>query len=175
MRDAVTALMPRLRRFGVVLSGSQAEGDELAQRAAAQALRPGLAPRDQARFEIWIFQQMRALWLQDERRRRVGLRDCLRPPEPAAGGNDALPTPETIREVLASMPEEDRSVLVLVCVERFSYQEVADVLGLPVAAMMSRLARAREEFSAGIGGGRASCQVTTFPTGRRARASASGE
>jgi RNA polymerase sigma factor (sigma-70 family) len=44
------------------------------------------------------------------------------------------------------LPEEQRSVLLLVGVEDLSYQETADVLRVPVGTVMSRLSRAREKM-----------------------------
>ncbi|MET0967843.1 MAG: sigma-70 family RNA polymerase sigma factor, partial [Tardiphaga sp.] len=47
---------------------------------------------------------------------------------------------------LARLPEEQRSVLLLATVEGLSYAETADVLGVPVGTVMSRLSRARERL-----------------------------
>ena len=50
------------------------------------------------------------------------------------------------RDVLAeldALSEEQRSVLLLVAVEDFSYAEAARILGVPLGTVMSRLSRAR--------------------------------
>ncbi len=47
---------------------------------------------------------------------------------------------------LARLPEEQRSVLLLVTVEDISYAETAKVLDIPVGTVMSRLSRAREKL-----------------------------
>jgi len=47
---------------------------------------------------------------------------------------------------LAALPEEQRSVLLLVAVEDLSYAEAAKVLNIPIGTVMSRLARAREKL-----------------------------
>jgi RNA polymerase sigma-70 factor (ECF subfamily) len=44
---------------------------------------------------------------------------------------------------LASLPAEFRVVLTLVVVEGYTYQEVADMLDIPIGTVMSRLSRAR--------------------------------
>jgi RNA polymerase sigma-70 factor (ECF subfamily) len=54
-----------------------------------------------------------------------------------------------LREVVAafdSLTEEQRQVLLLVVLEQFSYQQVADILGIPLGTVMSRLFRARERL-----------------------------
>jgi RNA polymerase sigma-70 factor (ECF subfamily) len=44
---------------------------------------------------------------------------------------------------VAALPEEQRSLLLLVAVEGLSYQEASDALGMPIGTVASRLARAR--------------------------------
>ena len=44
---------------------------------------------------------------------------------------------------LDTLKPEQREVLLLVCVEEYSYQEAAELLQIPVGTVMSRLARAR--------------------------------
>ncbi len=46
-------------------------------------------------------------------------------------------------EQVESLPEAQRLVMILVCVEGFTYQETADILEIPAGTVMSRLARAR--------------------------------
>jgi RNA polymerase sigma-70 factor (ECF subfamily) len=50
---------------------------------------------------------------------------------------------ETVRELIARLPDQFREVLVLREVNDLSYREIADVVGVPVGTVMSRLARAR--------------------------------
>jgi RNA polymerase sigma-70 factor (ECF subfamily) len=45
---------------------------------------------------------------------------------------------------LLTLPEEQREVLVLIALEGLSYRDAADILGIPVGTVMSRLGRARE-------------------------------
>ncbi|HZS65080.1 MAG TPA: sigma factor-like helix-turn-helix DNA-binding protein, partial [Xanthobacteraceae bacterium] len=60
---------------------------------------------------------------------------------PEGGGRD-------IERGLASLAEEQRSVLLLVVLEGLSYREVAEVQGVPIGTVMSRLARARAQLKA---------------------------
>ena len=48
-----------------------------------------------------------------------------------------------IREAFGRLPEEQRAALHLVTIEGLAYQEAADVLGIPIGTLMSRLGRAR--------------------------------
>lgn len=59
-------------------------------------------------------------------------------------------------EAIGGLPEEQRELLLLVCVEELSYREAAAVLELPIGTVMSRLARARRKLAetVGVDGGR---------------------
>lgn len=50
---------------------------------------------------------------------------------------------ETVRRLLAELPDPSREVLVLREINELSYREIVDVIGVPVGTVMSRLARAR--------------------------------
>ena len=55
---------------------------------------------------------------------------------------------ETIRRLIAALPQPFRETLVLREVNDLSYQEIAQVAGVPVGTVMSRLARARSMLRA---------------------------
>ncbi len=50
---------------------------------------------------------------------------------------------ETIRQLVAALPQAFREIIVLREINELSYQEIAQVAGVPVGTVMSRLARAR--------------------------------
>ena len=53
---------------------------------------------------------------------------------------------ETLEQALDRLPAEFREVIVLRELEGLSYKEIADVTGVPVGTVMSRLSRARERL-----------------------------
>jgi RNA polymerase sigma-70 factor (ECF subfamily) len=53
---------------------------------------------------------------------------------------------QDILDAIDQLPEEQRSVLLLVSTEDMSYAQVADVLAIPIGTVMSRLSRARERL-----------------------------
>lgn len=57
---------------------------------------------------------------------------------------------EDVWNVLAQLPEADRIPLVLVHMEGWSTQEVADILATPLGTLLSRLHRARKRFERGL-------------------------
>lgn len=60
---------------------------------------------------------------------------------PDASGTEA--EGRDIAKALSTLVEEQRAVLLLVMLEGLSYREVADIQGVPIGTVMSRLARAR--------------------------------
>jgi len=48
-----------------------------------------------------------------------------------------------VRESLEGLPVQFRSAVLLADVQGFSYKEIADILGIPVGTVMSRLSRGR--------------------------------
>ena len=73
-------------------------------------------------------------------------------------GADASGTEAEGRDIaraLATLPDEQRAVLLLVMLEGLSYREVAEVQSVPIGTVMSRLARARAHVKAALEGQRA--------------------
>jgi RNA polymerase sigma-70 factor (ECF subfamily) len=68
-----------------------------------------------------------------------------------ASQDDHMAGRDLIR-ALGSLPEEHRSVLLLVGVEDLSYADAARVMGVPVGTVMSRLFRARESLRQAMDG-----------------------
>ncbi|MBU6321494.1 MAG: sigma-70 family RNA polymerase sigma factor [Patescibacteria group bacterium] len=65
--------------------------------------------------------------------------------------DDAREARELVERGLARLPERYREVLVLYYLESLSYQEIADVLQVPLGTVGVRLARARAALKKGIG------------------------
>jgi RNA polymerase sigma-70 factor (ECF subfamily) len=55
-----------------------------------------------------------------------------------------------LEQALGSLPDEQRAVFVLRVSEELSYREIADVMGVQVGTVMSRLHRAREKLAAAL-------------------------
>jgi len=158
MRAALVRLLPRLRRFGIALTGSAADADELVQDTCERAIRRGEQLRDGSRLDAWLYGIMRNRWSDEVRWRRLRQHDEIEAADHVATDGqrvaDARMTLAAVRAGLASLSADYRTVLVLVCVDGLSYQEAADVLGIAVGTVMSRLARARRELYAVVSGAR---------------------
>jgi RNA polymerase sigma-70 factor, ECF subfamily len=59
---------------------------------------------------------------------------------------------ELVRKSLAELPAESREVLVLRELEELTYREIANIVGIPIGTVMSRLSRARERLQETLSG-----------------------
>ena len=67
-----------------------------------------------------------------------------------AARQDAALEVHDVLAALEHLPEEQKSLLLLVGVEDFSYDEAARMLGMPIGTVMSRLSRARGLLAAAL-------------------------
>lgn len=157
VEEQLIAILPRLRRFARALTNSAEEADDLLQ----DALERGLSHLDQwqpgTRLDSWMYriiQTVRFGQLRSPDRRRRG----EMPPDDQMMGADGVREAEArallqdVRRAFEKLPDEQRAVLLLVCVEGLAYREAAEIMGIPIGTVMSRLARARLELHRLVGG-----------------------
>jgi RNA polymerase sigma-70 factor (ECF subfamily) len=141
-KEEVQLAIPALRRYARALTRDADVADDLVQDTLVRAL------RSQHLFlggelRSWLYTILTNL----NRNRLRGL--ARRPPLTVIGDNDAAgaSNPDVggrdIERALAGLVEEQRTALLLVVLEGLSYREVADVQGVPIGTVMSRVARAR--------------------------------
>ena len=142
-------LMPRLRRFALALTGSRHQADDLVQDTMVRAMGASADATRPNHVEGWMLRIMRNVWVDAQRAKRVRLQhaDALRmQSRTECDGEDATIARFDLRVVdtaLRSLPEDQRTVLLLVCVEELSYAQAAAMLDIPIGTVMSRLGRAR--------------------------------
>jgi RNA polymerase sigma-70 factor, ECF subfamily len=153
IQEEIVALLPRLRRFARSLTGGQDVADDLVQIGVEKALRgiAGFSPG--TRLDAWMFRILRNSWIDMIRARRDTTSTDTDVVEMLAG-EDGRKTTEAslhladVRRAMDTLPEEQRVVLMLVCVEGMRYREVAAALEIPEGTVMSRLSRARLALAA---------------------------
>jgi RNA polymerase sigma-70 factor, ECF subfamily len=156
----LVAFLPNLRRFAISLCGSRDVADDLVQTACERALASAGQFEPGTRFDAWMFRILRNLWIDQLRRRKTaGPQDDIAEHHDISGLSgervvEAQLTLKSVAQAIRELPDEHREVLILVCVEELSYRETAELLGIPIGTVMSRLARARKNLAdaAGITG-----------------------
>jgi RNA polymerase sigma-70 factor (ECF subfamily) len=153
-RDAYRLLV---RRYGDVLhahalrmAGSQDEAADLVQRALVQGYRRLPSLRDPDRVGAWLFRILANLardHVRSPRRREVPLQALPEVHEQARAPDEEAAAAEIRRkldEALERLTPEQREAFVLKHVEGRSYEEIAAVMDLSVAALKMRVHRARD-------------------------------
>lgn len=158
VQGEMIALLPRLRRFALALTGKADVADDLVQATCERAIRHLEQWTPGTRLDSWMYkiaQNLHRSQIRDSSNRLRILEERL-PVLPAvldgAEAADNAATLAQVRALVLALPAEQRAVLMLVCVEGFSYQEVADMLELPLGTVTSRLARARLQLKAALDG-----------------------
>jgi RNA polymerase sigma-70 factor (ECF subfamily) len=153
VRRGLEPLIPSLRRFARALSRDAETADDLVQDTLVRALRAEHLFHG-GDLRTWLFTIL--LNLDRNRRRSLSRRPTLAVIEDvdpaAAPGSDG--TGRDIERGLALLPAEQREVLLLVTLEGMSYREAADVQGVPIGTVMSRLSRARAALRSHVEGER---------------------
>jgi len=153
--EELAAIIPRLRRYALVLTANPARGDDLVQDTLTRAWDKRSYWRAGSDLRAWLFTIMHNVFVNQLPTAR---RDAANVSLDAEDDNsvalqvcsDDDPTKRIeLREVmeqLRRLPAEQREVIMLVAVEGMRYEEVAATLAIPVGTVMSRLSRARDKL-----------------------------
>jgi RNA polymerase sigma-70 factor (ECF subfamily) len=148
--------IPTLRRYASALLRDRQEVDDLVHDCLVRALDRLHTRRDDGDLRAWLFAIMHNLFISRIRWiKRRGVTESLDTADPAALGQRASQE-DPLRQLdlmraLDELPEDQRSVLLLVAVEDLPYAETARLLGVPIGTVMSRLSRAREKLRRSMG------------------------
>lgn len=138
------------------LSRSPSDAEDIVQDAMLRAFRAfdGFRGGD---AKPWLLAIVRNCWrnasADTRRRKQTALPEehdeplLSEEPSPEAAVADASEG-RRLNEVIALLPNEFREVLILREMEDLSYREIADVTGVPIGTVMSRLARSRAALKA---------------------------
>jgi len=153
--ERLVELIPRLRRYARALVGDRAAADDLVQDTLERAWAKLHLYRRGTDLRAWLFTVMHNVHVNKVRATRPTdqLEDEMPELAQRASQGDALMVRDLDRAI-GRLPAEQRSVLLLVMLEGLSYREVADIQGVPIGTVMSRLARARAHVKASLEGSR---------------------
>ena len=141
-----------LYNFAHWLTRNREEAEDLVQETYLKALKGFVSFQQGTNFRAWMYRILRNTFLTSRSGLSVKMTVPLDREEEAVG----LPTdtPEAVllaradqqmvQGALERLPVEFREVILLCDMEEMSYQEIADIVGIPIGTVMSRLSRARK-------------------------------
>ena len=148
--EQLRELMPSLRRFALSLTRHASNADDLVQNCLERALGSVASKRPDGDLRAWLFTILYRQFVDNHRRTRRYARML----EFFTGRDDAQPSTErtviaqTTLQAFDQLSTEQRALLLWISVEGLSYQQVADILEVPIGTVMSRLSRARQALRA---------------------------
>jgi RNA polymerase sigma-70 factor, ECF subfamily len=140
--------MPRLRRYALALLRSEEEADDLVQECVLRALTKRHLWQEGTDLRAWLFTILHNQFVNSVRRRArqgmsVDVSDFDEETHQVPRQDKRLELRDLDR-ALALLPEEQRAVILLVGLEGMDYDTAAQVVGVPIGTVRSRLSRGRE-------------------------------
>ena len=129
VRQQLAAHLPRLWRYGLVLSRNRDIAEELVQSTCVRALERSGQYTPGTRIDRWLFAILHSIWISELRARHVRQGQGF------------------VMQRVNALPEAQRNAVFLVYIEGFTYQEAAETLAVPIGTVMSRLATARARLA----------------------------
>ncbi len=157
-QQAMAELVERYQRYvyrlAYSLTGNRVDADDLAQDSMINILKGIENFKGRSSLTSWIYVVVLNTF-RDSRRRAARRPSVSLDAQP--GGAEQQPTPlwnegdtllrkelaDVLHKVLAQVPEDFRMVVALYDIMGFSYEEIAQMLGLPIGTVKSRLHRGR--------------------------------
>lgn len=145
----ISKLIPRLKRYALVLTSVKEDADDLLQATLERAIAKQHQWQKNSHLDRWVFTIMSSLWKNEIRSRCTRQGNGISHNVQELSNSSSLETLEgtflyhqVFKEVM-KLSENQREAILLVYVEGLKYQEAADILAIPAGTLMSRLARAR--------------------------------
>ena len=139
-----------LYRFGLSLTGNEADASDLTQETFYIWANKGHQLQKAASVKSWLFTTLHREFLKSYRRRSRFPNQSL---DESSGDVPNVPPDcvervdsQTLLRILGEIAEDFRAPLVLYYMEDLSYKEIADILSLPLGTVQSRIARAKGQL-----------------------------
>src|ERR671914_2016750 len=173
--------LDRLLAFAVRRTDVRADAEDAVQEACVRAWLAFDDLRDTARGRAWLYRILRTVLSEAQsrgaRRRQLVSITRLEAAHEELVGSDrdmlfdqvaARLSGEAVRAALAQVPEDFAVAVELHDIDGFKYQEIAEIVGVPIGTVMSRISRGRRLLAGALFANRpADAQVST-PLSRRA-------
>jgi len=142
--------IPRLRRYARALTRDVARADDLVQSCLTRAIAKQHLWQPGTDLRAWLFTILHNQHVNDVRRSvREGVTvpvEDMAPVLTVQSNATAVLQLRDLEAAIAKLPQEQRQVILLVGLEGMRYEEVAEILGVPVGTVRSRLSRGRDQL-----------------------------
>ncbi len=141
----------RLYRVALAWCGDEMLADDLAQETMTNGIANVRQLRDESRLFAWLYSILNNNWRLHLRRRRCHDEldeDMADEGDEPIGHCHEVEVVARVRRAVARLPMQQRQVISLVDLEELAYCDVAEILGVPIGTVMSRLHRARKNLLA---------------------------
>jgi RNA polymerase sigma-70 factor (ECF subfamily) len=155
LHSEIEALIPRLTRYARVLTRDAVAADDLVQECLTRALGKIHLWEQGTDLRAWLFTILHHQHVSHARRdarQRASIRLQKDNPGVTLSPNQTVRLElRDLERAIAQLPEEQRSVVLLVGLKGMRYDEAAAVVNLPVGTVRSRVSRGRESLRAMTG------------------------
>ena len=149
-KDALIAEIPNLRAFAASLSGSVTLADDVVQDTLLRAWSNSDKFQEGTNLRAWLFTILRNTYYSHYRKRAREVQDTdgMYAGRLAVAG-DQISHLELadFRKALAKLPPEQREALTMIGATGLSYEEAAEICGVAIGTIKSRLNRARTKLA----------------------------
>jgi RNA polymerase sigma factor (sigma-70 family) len=147
--ELVDAHYQALFRFAHSLSRDPDHASDLVQQTFCIWAQNGSQLRDRSKAKTWLFTTLHREFLSQRRRAARFVEDEIDDETTAsASGSDGdaerQMDGQRALDLLGQLDETYRAPLVLFYLQQHSYKEIAEVLGIPIGTVMSRISRGKE-------------------------------
>lgn len=149
--DLVEPHIPSLRRYAMVLLRYDEDGsDDLVQDCLVRAMSKWHLWRRPGNLRAWLFTILHNIYVNDVQKAAarpnvIEFQEYL-PGIAVPADQGAGLALRDVAQAVQRLPEEQRQILLLVGLEGFSYEETAQIAGVPLGTVMSRLSRGRRKL-----------------------------
>lgn len=155
--DRVEPHIQSLRRYALVLlRHDDQRADDLVQDCLLRALSRWHLWRHPGNLRGWLFTILHNIYVNDVARAAsrpevIEIQDYFSAMAVPPDQIDSIQLRE-VATAIQELPDTQRQTLLLVTMEGFSYGETAEITGVPIGTVMSRLSRARDKVRESVAG-----------------------
>lgn len=152
--DRLIAEISHLRAFAISLSSSVTTADDLVQETLVKAWSHADSFQPGTNFRAWLITILRNTYFTAYRKQSREVQDTdgfYAEQRMIEGDQEIKLDVQDMQKALSKLPAEYREILLLVGIAEVSYEEAAQICGVPMGTIKSRLNRARAKLAENLG------------------------